>query len=260
MSNLLFNITMSIESFETLGKIAGIAGLSIGFLLIIFREIIGKKIFPTLTKEHSYKILKLIIILSFLFGIFGIAIWSQKDKEPPAKLEVTPIKELQEKVNSFNLNPSDPKVKLRFRSNKLKINFSFYASTTTTLGYLKSSIIQHFDLENNLKINWENDYYPNAIVSRDYITIINDNKYYNFDDRKKLSEIEIKDNDLIILNIIWKKYIEQQQFASNGNDLQTLENVEAIDNLQQMTNTSKKISFYRKKQNKIQIDYYEVDL
>lgn len=61
--------------FESLGKIAGIAGLSIGLILVIFREVVRKNIFPNLTKQQSYRLIRLIILLSFITGIVGLAIW-----------------------------------------------------------------------------------------------------------------------------------------------------------------------------------------
>lgn len=61
--------------FLTLGKIAGLAGISIGLLLVIFREVIKRNIFSNLTKKQSYNILRLIIIFSFSAGILGIGGW-----------------------------------------------------------------------------------------------------------------------------------------------------------------------------------------
>ncbi|MFS4456676.1 hypothetical protein [Maribacter sp. 2304DJ31-5] len=67
---------MNPELFNVLGKIAGIAGLSIGLILVIFREIIRRKIFPNLTKEQGYKILRLIIIFVFIIAMSGIVAWT----------------------------------------------------------------------------------------------------------------------------------------------------------------------------------------
>ena len=58
--------------FEVLGTIAGIGGLSIGILIVIFKEILRLKIFPKLKKEKAYKLLQLIIIFSFTVALTGI--------------------------------------------------------------------------------------------------------------------------------------------------------------------------------------------
>lgn len=39
------------------GQVAGIGGIAIGTLLLLFKEVIRKNIFPNLTKENAYKLL-----------------------------------------------------------------------------------------------------------------------------------------------------------------------------------------------------------
>ena len=63
---------MNIEILKTLGAVAGIGGIALGVLLIIFRDVIRKNIFPTLGKTHAYQLLRLIIILAFSAGVLGV--------------------------------------------------------------------------------------------------------------------------------------------------------------------------------------------
>ena len=56
-------VFLDTKLLEVVGQIAGIGGLSLGVLLLIFRDVIRKKIFPMLTKEQAYKLLKLLLIL-----------------------------------------------------------------------------------------------------------------------------------------------------------------------------------------------------
>ena len=63
---------MDIDLLQTVGQIAGIGGLGIGVLLLVFRQIIAKSIFPTLKKDHAYGLLRLISILVFTVAIAGI--------------------------------------------------------------------------------------------------------------------------------------------------------------------------------------------
>ena len=67
---------MGSELLVKLGQIASIAGISLGIIFLIFRQIIAKKIFPRLSPEHAYRILRLIITLLFIIGIVGMLLWS----------------------------------------------------------------------------------------------------------------------------------------------------------------------------------------
>jgi hypothetical protein len=58
-----------------LGKIAGLAGISVGAVVLIFRDVIRKKIFPQLPPDHAYKLLRLIVILAWSLGLTGILVW-----------------------------------------------------------------------------------------------------------------------------------------------------------------------------------------
>jgi len=66
---------MDTELIRVVGQIAGIGGLAIGALLLVFRDVIRKGIFPNLTREHDYKIIRLIIVLTFIIALAGIAAW-----------------------------------------------------------------------------------------------------------------------------------------------------------------------------------------
>lgn len=64
------------ESITQLGKIAGIAGISIGAFVLIFRSVIRKNIFPMMEKNQAYKLVKLIIILTWSIAVLGISVWA----------------------------------------------------------------------------------------------------------------------------------------------------------------------------------------
>ncbi len=66
---------MDIDILKTFGQIAGIGGLALVTFLILFRDIIRKKIFPTLKKEDAYRLLRLIAILISIITIIGIGAW-----------------------------------------------------------------------------------------------------------------------------------------------------------------------------------------
>jgi len=58
-----------------LGRIAGIAGISAGVLLTVYRQLLRLKLFPTLPPERAYDLLLLIVLLTFAFAIGGLAAW-----------------------------------------------------------------------------------------------------------------------------------------------------------------------------------------
>ena len=66
---------MDAQIFRILGGIAGLAGLAVGMILLLYREIVRKNIFPTLTRTDSYRLLRMVAILSWSVAIFGILGW-----------------------------------------------------------------------------------------------------------------------------------------------------------------------------------------
>ncbi|WP_106791158.1 hypothetical protein [Aquimarina sp. Aq78] len=58
--------------FKTISAVAGIGGVSLGVLLIIFKEVIRKKIFPKLDRSQSYRIIRAIIFYTFITAIIGL--------------------------------------------------------------------------------------------------------------------------------------------------------------------------------------------
>jgi len=66
---------MDVQIFRILGGIAGLAGIAVGMILLLYREIVRKNIFPTLTRTDAYRLLRMIAILSWSVAIFGIFGW-----------------------------------------------------------------------------------------------------------------------------------------------------------------------------------------
>ena len=87
-----------------LGKIAGIGGISLGIIFLLYRQIFAKNNFSNLTPEHGYNILRLSIILLFIIGIVGMLLWTL----PPLLLDVN--KKEKEKENNKNTEAASNKV------------------------------------------------------------------------------------------------------------------------------------------------------
>lgn len=58
---------------KLLGQIAGIGGLALGVFLLVFQNIIGiKKLFPQLTQDHAFRLLRLMVISCFVVTLLGL--------------------------------------------------------------------------------------------------------------------------------------------------------------------------------------------
>jgi hypothetical protein len=64
------------ELFRIAGGVAGLAGLAIGLILLLYREIVRKSIFPTLTKRDAYRLLRNMALLSWSVAMVGIFSWT----------------------------------------------------------------------------------------------------------------------------------------------------------------------------------------
>jgi hypothetical protein len=73
---------MDIEVLKTVGQVAGIGGLALGVFLLLFKEIIRKKIFPQLARTHAYRLLRLISTFVFLIAVIGIGAWVWVENQP----------------------------------------------------------------------------------------------------------------------------------------------------------------------------------
>lgn len=66
---------MEQETIKVVAQVAGIGGVAIGGMVLIFRDVIRRNIFPTLTRQHAFELIRLIVILSFLMALSGIGAW-----------------------------------------------------------------------------------------------------------------------------------------------------------------------------------------
>jgi len=65
----------NLDILEKLGKVAGIAGIAVGALVLIFSGIIQKNIFPNMTKEQGFRIIRMMIVAASMLAVVGIAAW-----------------------------------------------------------------------------------------------------------------------------------------------------------------------------------------
>lgn len=64
---------MNFDWLKTTGVVAGIGGISLAVVFLVFKEVIRvKKVFTPVTREHTFKLLSKIITYTFVVGILGI--------------------------------------------------------------------------------------------------------------------------------------------------------------------------------------------
>lgn len=66
---------MDTNAWSVFAQAAGIGGIALGVFLVLFRDIIRKKIFPTLKREDGYKLMRLITLCVWSIAVLGIVVW-----------------------------------------------------------------------------------------------------------------------------------------------------------------------------------------
>jgi hypothetical protein len=76
---------MNNSLLETLGQIAGLGGLALGVFLIVFRDVLRKNLFARLGPTHSYRVLRLILVLTWSLAILGLVLWAYTSRSKPIR-------------------------------------------------------------------------------------------------------------------------------------------------------------------------------
>jgi len=66
---------MEFDLLEKLGKIAGIAGITIGALVLVFGGIIQKNIFPKMDQKQGFRLIRTMIVAASIMAVLGLAAW-----------------------------------------------------------------------------------------------------------------------------------------------------------------------------------------
>jgi hypothetical protein len=84
------------QIFQILGGVAGLAGLAVGLILFIYREILSKSILPQLSKRDAYRLLRNIAFLSWSIAMVGIFCWAWSAKIPQPSLPAAAVSSPEE--------------------------------------------------------------------------------------------------------------------------------------------------------------------
>src|SRR5687768_87945 len=101
-----------VKTLEVIGKIVGIGGFAIVFALLIFRNVVRQKIFPTLTKQQGFILLVTIVSLTSIIACFGIGAWVIANIYEPNPLST--LKEL-------GIEPTEERLIAEIRSNNIPV-------------------------------------------------------------------------------------------------------------------------------------------
>ncbi len=124
---------MDSSILKSVGQIAGIGGIGIGVLLLVFRQLIAKTIFASLTKEQSYSLLRLMIVFTWSIAVLGIFAWIYANREHLAK-----DKPFTQQVRELAVEGS--KVSVKPGVNGKVTNFEFHAKAEIQLSPLPSEL------------------------------------------------------------------------------------------------------------------------
>jgi hypothetical protein len=86
---------VSMSVLTSLGQIAGLGGIAVGMVVLIYRDVLRNRLLARLSASQSFQILTLIIVLAWGIGVAGVVGWLAA---PTSRGSPTPIS--QEKCNS----------------------------------------------------------------------------------------------------------------------------------------------------------------
>ena len=66
---------MDADLLKNVGMVAGIGGVALAVLMTVFREVIRKNIFAQLDSQAGYRLLRLMLLLTWSVAIIGVAAW-----------------------------------------------------------------------------------------------------------------------------------------------------------------------------------------
>jgi hypothetical protein len=105
---------MDAEIIKTVSQTAGIGGVALGIYLLLFRDIIRKQIFPELSRQHAFRLLRLIALLVWSVAVLGMGAW--------VWTVTPPIKGPIDEILGFDLKEHPQNQKVDGSSNEIVIH------------------------------------------------------------------------------------------------------------------------------------------
>ncbi|MGL1887137.1 MAG: PLAT/LH2 domain-containing protein [Reichenbachiella sp.] len=104
------------ELIKEFGLIAGVAGLGIGVLLFLFKNLLGKIIFPKMSKNQSFKIILFFMAFVWSIAVYSIHVYSQQTNIEA--ITVHPGKEIETVKEECDLEKYNYRIKTQTSSVK----------------------------------------------------------------------------------------------------------------------------------------------
>ena len=76
------------QILKVASQVAGLAGLSVGVFLLLFRDFIRRTFFPTLSTTQAYRLLRLFLVLTFSLAALGVLTWAWLNSRPSEQLRI----------------------------------------------------------------------------------------------------------------------------------------------------------------------------
>lgn len=67
---------MTFDILRTVGQVAGLGGLALGILLLLYRDVIRLKVFRRLSADQSFRVIVLLLVLVWSVALAGLGGWA----------------------------------------------------------------------------------------------------------------------------------------------------------------------------------------
>ncbi len=200
--------------------VAGLAAIASFVLWSLYKKWLSLPIFSTLTTSQQYRLLRLFLLLTFLFAVAALITYSllqirsteSSQPIPAPEIRVSKLAEADALSNTFPLKASEPlptnSVLLNFRASLLGLQFPIAAPTDTYPHALLDQLINHFSLKEHVHL--DSRLYPTGLRGgfwyQDWTILLNGSvvgREYLDQDAKTFSELGASHGDRVSLKVSW---------------------------------------------------------
>ena len=139
---------MEANVLSVVGKIAGISGLSLGVFMLLFRDVIRKSVFPMLTKQQGYNVIRLFLILVWSIAILGLLIWLALTLNDNNDHQTEKI----HSINSSSLPATSRFIQVEYVDSPLKFKIKNYGTHSNIIKNIYLQTVQpNYQISNSSK-------------------------------------------------------------------------------------------------------------
>ena len=151
----IFQVAAQISTPLTLG------GFFAAVVFFIFRQILKKDIFPSLTKNASAEVIKVIVDRLFLLALIAMTLGfagyvlpnpSIMEEKKNDSISYEPISHLEERLSALSLPHDEPVMQLHFISDRWDIDRYLTVSKRLSFGDLSALLLTQLQIKEHTKI------------------------------------------------------------------------------------------------------------